>query len=117
MNVEDNELKTSDSILKKCTNLLIFIVKIVVLISIIWLFEKFIVQLVECINLEFSHDILEFILYSILNFTFIHLFIYLICYLFSKKYNFVKINIVCCILCLLEIISDLLFTLLFTLLF
>ena len=107
MNVEDNKLKTSDSILKKCINLLIFIVKIVVLLSIIWLFLKFIVPLVECINLEFSNYILEFILYSILNFTFINLFIYLICYLFSKKYNFVKINVVYCILYFIQIISDL----------
>jgi len=116
INNSDDELKTSDSILKRSTDLPIFIVKIIVFFSIILSFMIFSVSLSECISLVFPNDIVKFIVEYIVgfivNFIFIHLFIYLICFLFSKKYNFVKISVVYCILDLTLVIISLSFLLL-----
>ena len=103
INNSDNELKTTDSILKRSTNLPIFIVKIIVFLSIILSFIIFSVPLLECISLGFSKDILEFIG----DFTFAHLFFYLISFLFPPKYNFVQISVYYCIWNLIKVIINL----------
>ena len=103
INNSNNELKTTDSIFFKCTNLPILIVKIVVFLSVILSFLIFFGSLLESSRIGFLKDILEFIL----DFTFIHLVIYLICSLFSKKYNFIKISVTYCFIKLTQIIINL----------
>ena len=107
INNSDNELKTTDSILKKSTNLPIFIVKIIVFLSIILSFIIFSVPLLECISLWFPKDILEFIGEFIGDFTFAHLFFYLISFLFPPKYNFVQVSVYYCIWNLIKVIINL----------
>lgn len=108
INNSDHVLKTSDSILKKSTNLPIFIVKIVVFSPIVLFFIIISIQLLKCLSLVFSNDILEYIA----KFTVFHLIIYLICFLFSKKYNFDKISVGFFIWYLTKIIINLLLQLL-----